>query len=216
MISTDHLDAYFALIEERPSLFARSELYPIVTDRNVIEEFVARTGMQIGVLYKSDYNIWVVDLIRDRNGQCYTYERVLPCADGRGVVCVPVCNGNYILLKQYRHAIRSTQVCFPRGYGEAGMSSADNAIKELREEIGATVKSVKKLGQIVADSGLLSVLTDVYLCDITSYDETKHNEGIVDIFPYTYDALAQMIARGDITDSFTLSAFALLSAVSFN
>lgn len=61
-----------------------------------------------------------------------------------------------MLLKQYRHAIRRMQYAFPRGFAEEDdKTPADNAIRELQEEIHAVItKSPVFLGRIVADSGL--------------------------------------------------------------
>lgn len=210
MMKTDCLDRYFSLMEQRPQLFADSEIMPIVKDREIIEEYIEETGKRIGVIYQSQYNAWIVDLICDKNNNLYTYERVVPGADGRGLVSIPVYEGQYILLKQYRHAIRGTQICFPRGYGEAGISSYDNALKELYEEIGASVKTARLIGTVAADSGLSGAITDVYLCEIESYSIEGRTEGITDIVLCSHEALKNMIAQGEITDSFTICAFAML------
>jgi ADP-ribose pyrophosphatase len=211
MMKSECLDKYFLLMEQRPQLFDDSDSLPIVKDREVIERFVTTTGKNIGVIYQSQYNLWIVDLIHSANGNLFTYERAVPSADGRGVVCIPHYKGQYILLKQYRHAIRSTQICFPRGFGENGVASFDNARKELHEEIGASVKWVEKIGEVAADSGLTSAIADVYLCEIDSYDSTACSEGITEIFLCSHHTLKMMIARGEINDSFTICAFALLS-----
>ena len=204
------LDRYFSLMEQRPQLFADSDIIPIVKDREIIEKYIDETGKNIGVIYQSQYNSWVVDLVCDKNNSLYTYERAIPSADGRGIVCIPVYKGQYILLKQYRHAIRRTQICFPRGYGEVGTSSYDNVLKEVYEEIGASVKTAKILGEVVADSGLSSAITDVYMCEIESYSIETRTEGITDIVLCSHEVLKNMISHGEITDSFTICAFALL------
>ena len=210
MTKSECVDKYFLLMEQRPQLFTHSDILPIVKDRDVIEQYTADTGNTIGVIYQSKYNCWIIDLIEGNNGKYFTYERVVPSANGRGVVCVPVYKGQYILLKQYRHAIRSTQICFPRGYGEIGVDSAVNAQKELYEEIGALVKYAEKIGEVAADSGLTSAIADVYLCEIDSYDRTACSEGIAEVFLCSHHTLKMMIARGEINDSFTICAFAML------
>ena len=210
MTRKECLDRYFSLMKKRPNLFADSDIIPIVKDRETIEKYIDETGKHIGVIYQSQYNAWVVDLICDKENNLYTYERAIPSADGRGVVCIPIYKGQYILLNQYRHAIRETQLCFPRGYGETGMSSYDNVSKELYEEIGASVKTVRKIGEIVADSGLSSSITDVYVCEIESYSSTPHTEGIADIILCSQKVIKNMISQGTITDSFTVSAFTFM------
>ena len=49
-------------------------------------------------------------------------------------VCVPVFEGRFVLLRQYRHAIREFQYGFPRGFGEAGVSVEENVREEIQEE----------------------------------------------------------------------------------
>ena len=90
------------------------------------------------------------------------------------------------------------------------MSSYDNVIKELHEEISASVKAIRKLGEITADSGLSSAITDVYMCEIESYSAVSNTEGIADIVLCPPNVMKKMISQGEITDSFTVSAFTLL------
>ena len=204
------LNHYFSLMQQRPQLFEDSDIISIVKDRNLIESFINETGARIGVIYRSKYNCWVVDLVYDQKGNLYTYERVIPAANGRGIVCIPIYKGNYILLKQYRHAIRNTQICFPRGYGENCISSHDNTIKEIYEEIGATINKIYKIGEISADSGLSSGIADIYVCDVESYSADRCDEGILEMVLYSHNALKKMIEQGEINDGFTLGAFAML------
>lgn len=210
MTQKECLDKYFSLMEQRPHLFTDSEIIPIVKDRKAIERFSEETGKLIGVIYQSRYNSWIVDLVRGKNGEFYTYERAVPGTDVRGVICIPIYKDQYILLKQYRHAIRGSQICFPRGYGEPSSSSIENVIRELYEELGATIKWVNKIGEVAADSGLTSAIADVYVCEVESYDSTVRSEGITDIFRCQGEELKAMISDGRINDGFTISAFAMM------
>lgn len=211
MIVTACIDEYFALMEEKPELFAPSSVYPIVTDREIIKRYEAESGKKIGVIYKSRFNTLVVDLIDGENG-LFPYERVIPTASGRGVVCVPVLDGKLLLLNQYRHSIRSMQFCFPRGFGENGLSSAENAKKELREETGADALECIRLGEVSPDSGLIGTRCDVYLLPISDFDASLSTEGIREMKLCTLEELEKKIAAGEIDDGFSLSAFALYKA----
>ena len=211
MIVTDCLNEYFNLMEQKPHLFSRSEVYPIVTDREEIEGYERKSGKRIGVLYKSPYNTLVVDLIDGENGY-FTYERIIPTAGERGVVCVPVINGRFLLLNQYRYSIRQLQICFPRGFGEDGIPSCENAKKEMGEETGAVVSECVRLGSLTADSGLIGAECDVYLCIIESFDESRHEEGIKEMLLLSQDELEEKISSGAINDGFTLGAYMLYKA----
>lgn len=68
------------------------------------------------------------------------------------------------MLKQYRHAIRDYQICFLRGFGEKDVTASENVVKELSEEIGATgVSHIRKLGELIPDSGISSNIVSVFL-----------------------------------------------------
>lgn len=210
MKNSSNIDNYFLLMKNRPELFSASDIYPIVTDRKILEKYTLSTNKPLGVVYQSDYHIVVVDLIKDDDGGYYTYERTIPDKTGRGVVCVPEYKGKFILLKQYRHPIRDIQIGFPRGFGENGLTSTQNAEKELSEELEATVSNAEKIGEITPDSGFLGCTVDILRCKITSYNPDSHQEGILEILLYTYEELSQMIKDGRITDSFTICAFSML------
>lgn len=206
---------YCKLMQERPDEFKNTGNIDIVTDIRVIEDFVEKTGRKIGVIYQSAYNIWVVDLVKGNDGTLFTYERLMPAVVCGAVVTIPRYNGKYILLKQYRHALRDYQYAFPRGFGEVGITSEENAGKEIAEELGATVTSTKFLGKIVADSGCGGNAVDVYVCDITEPQLKKDYEGIQDVCVLEEEELKKWIIEGKITDGFSLAAWALLGEWTF-
>lgn len=104
-------------------------------------------------MYSSEYHYLLVDLIRNPDGKLYTYERILPVVPSGAAMAVTIQNGLFVLLRQYRHAIRTSQYSFPRGFGK-GTLTVRKCQKEVHEEIGATVIKCEYLGEVVADSGL--------------------------------------------------------------
>ncbi len=211
MIVTNCLDLYFEMMRTHKECFFPCPAFPIVTDRKTIEEYERMSGVKIGVLYQSPYYTLVVDLI-EKDGKLFPYERMIPTAKGKAVVCVPVLDGKLVLVKQQRHAIRGEQIAFPRGFGEDGLSPEENAKKELREEIGAEIIQCIELGTVYADSGLLSTDCRVFLCHIASFDPKAFCEGITEAILLHKKALQKKILDGEITDGFTLSAMSLLRA----
>ncbi len=210
-ITDPRLEAYFALMESRPGLFADSPLLPIQRDPEAIRAFTARTGKAIGVLYQSPYNMLVTDLIQPPEGEPYVYERIIP-TDPDGVVAMALHQGKFLLLGQFRHAPRQFQYAFVRGCGEEGLSPEENAAKELMEEAGARVLKCRPLGKVSADSGLTSCAAGVYLCEISRPLLRAGYEGIREMALLSPQELEGWIARGKITDGFTLSAWALWKA----
>lgn len=201
---------YCALMEERPEAFRNTGNIDIITDVNQVEAFVEQTGKKIGVIYHSEYNLWVVDLVKGADGTYFAYERLLPAVVRGAVVTIPRYEGKYILLRQYRHALRDYQYAFPRGFGEDGITPEKNAGKEIAEELGAIVTGTKFLGNIVADSGCCGNPVDVYLCDITKPQLKEGYEGIHDVCEIEESELRRWIREGKITDGFSLAAWALL------
>ena len=186
----------------------------VVTDRAAVMQFeTSAQGRPIGIAYSSPYNRLLVDLVEDAQGRRFAYERVLPTAKN-AVVVVPRFEGKFVLLRQFRHALRTFQWAFPRGYGEAGVSAQDNAAKELFEELRVRpLAPPRHLGSVVPDSGLSGGRAEVFVCDIPSpqpevgYEEI---EGYTCVSPAELDALVQ---GGEIDDGFTLAALTLLRCV---
>ena len=200
---------YLKLMEERPAAFQDSEQLQIITDPETVTEFMERTGRIIGVLYQSPFSILVVDLVKGTDGDVFAYERLLPALAEGAVITVPRCGESFILVKQFRHAIRKTQLSFPRGFGEKNINVADNTIKELKEEIGAGVTASRWLGVVTADSGILGNEVDVVEATIEPAEFKYGHEGITEVCLYTENEIDELIAGRKITDGYTLAAWVL-------
>lgn len=183
----------------------------IVTDRAAVLQYEASAeGRPIGIAYSSPYNQLLVDLVEDGQGRRFAYERVVPAAKN-AVVIVPRFEGDFVLLRQFRHALRDYQLCFPRGYGEPGVSACDNAEKELFEELKVwPLGLMKHLGSVVADSGLSGGRIEVFACDVPAPNPDVGYEEIDSCIIVSPAELDELIADGQIDDGFTLSALTLL------
>ncbi len=200
------------------ALFKISKIYPIAdtTDSAILKNLLKLEELynyHFGIVYKSRFNMMCVDPIIDSNGGYFPYERIIPTA-GNGVVMVTKHNSNFVLLKQYRHASRKIQISFPRGFGEMGIFSKENAEKELKEELKATISQPPiLLGQIYPDSGLTSSCVDVYLVEIDDYLQKDVYEGILEIMELSDREFRNMINQDAeqnlFDDGFTLAAYAL-------
>ena len=210
MNKTPQWDRYLTLMAQRPEAFVNNGPLTIVTDWEIVSAYQQHTGTTIGVCYESKYRLMVVDLVYEKEGEYFPYERILPAITPGAVVCIPQHDDKLILLRQYRHALRSEQYAFPRGFAEAGISGEDNARKELLEELGCQANQVSCLGSIVADSGLCGEAVGIYLCRIDNWETKYGYEGIQNTISLTLSQLQQMIATGHITDGYTLSAVAHL------
>lgn len=200
---------YIELIEERPALFTNNGPIHIVLDEAIVATYEKEYNRKIGVLYESPYNILVVDLVYEEEGNYFTYERLVPAVETGAVVMVPIYHDKFIILKQYRHALRDYQYSFPRGFGEKGLSVEQNLRKELMEEIGATVNDTQFLGHVTPDSGVLGTTVPVYACHIDTYNAQLKSEGICEILELDLPQVEKLVAEGKITDGFTLAALGM-------
>lgn len=209
----DALLRYLALIKERPEEFDNSDAeYKIINSPEQIKNFEERTGLTIGVVYESQYNIMLVDLVSDGEN-LFSYERIIPAVKNSAVVALTICSGKFIMLRQYRHALRDWQYAFPRGFGEHILTAYENMLKELSEELGCDTISSLYLGNIAPDSGLTGNIAKVYLCNINNYQQRRHYEGIKQVDEFTPDELKQLIRNGKINDGFSLAALSLYRAI---
>jgi ADP-ribose pyrophosphatase len=156
----------------------------------------------------------VVDPIAGGAHEYFPYDRAVPTADKDGVVTIAMYQGRFILLQQYRHAIRQEQFSFPRGYAEPEDTPEENARRELREELHAVIeKEPVFLGRIAADSGLSSCQAYVYLVEIADMEPNVGHEGILNYVTVTPSELKAWIRDKKINDGFTLGAFSLYEAM---
>ncbi|NFG26885.1 hypothetical protein FC777_07005 [Clostridium botulinum] len=216
---TKALQKYIDLYKNRPDMFKENNNMTIVKPiKDGIKEIIKYDTVynkNIGVVYKSDYNMMVVDLIRNKEDKYSTYERLMPIVQKGAVVVVPLYKGKFILLNQFRHAIREKQLAFPRGYGEIDkngeeIDAENNAIKEIEEELEAEIiDKPQKLGNVIADSGISANKVMIYTVNIAAYKEKSGYEGIESIQLKTEEELIYSIKNGEINDGYTLAAYML-------
>lgn len=209
-------------MKKQDSLFAPSDVYPIAdTEAQAVVRNLARLEelhqYKFGIAYKSKFNTMVVDPICSKGNSCFPYERIVPSSGRNGVVIITIHNGNYILLKQFRHALRSEQYSFPRGFAEPDCTPEEDVIRELEEEIGAVItKQPQFVGRVAADSGLTGTRAYVYCVEIDAFAQSSTiHEGIRSIVEIPCSKFDQWIGEGNTDDGFTLSAYALYRATQY-
>lgn len=220
-VKTKEINSYLAYKRSghRGMLFAASGACPIaeIEHEKILRQVIRDAEIfhhRYGLIYKSPFNTLLVDPIVGADCHFFPFERVLPTA-GNGVVMVPRLRDRYILLHQFRHALRGMQYAFPRGYAEPGSSPLENVKRELGEELEAVVtRRPLSLGFIEPDSGLTSRRIEVFLVDIDSYIQKKGYEDIEDVQEVSLDELKQMIDEGKIADGYTLGAVELMERCS--
>jgi len=204
---------YLELINLMPQYFKKG-LLDIIIDENEIDEYYRMTKKKLGVVYKSEYHYMVVDLVRNGiGGRNFAYERLLPRNPVGSVVIIPIYQGSYVLLRQFRHALRKEVLAFPRGFGEHSVSAEKNAIKELQEELGVTdILKLRRIGKIAPDSGSQGIEADTFICEINQPQIKSGYEEILCLEILSPQQIWKAINSGEIVDGYTLAAMALLNS----
>lgn len=217
-VDTVAMKRYRKLRKEREELFKENELYPIedpetMEARRKITRENELFDTSYGVSYQSKYHMMVVDPIQEGD-RIYPYERIIQTLPKHGVVIVTVYKGEFILLRQFRHAPRAESLCFPRGFAEPDAKNyIENVRRELEEELKGVIKGEPRyLGSVASDSGLSNDVADVVYVEMKSYEPNVNHEGIKTAEGVSEKKLEKMIRSGMITDGFTLSAYAIYSA----
>jgi ADP-ribose pyrophosphatase len=204
-------EAYDRLRAERPGMFVNPPGSPIeiVFDADAQEEYG-----DVGVLYEDAYLKLVKDVVRFPSGRLGTYVRTCAAVDGEGVVMVVTApDGRIVLVRHFRHGCREWHWELPRGFAEAGLDGPDNATKEIREELGIIPEGVTLLGRL--DEQQSDRKVGVYhataaIPDDLALTDDATEEGIDQVRLFTAYQLRSMIVDGEITDLFTLGAYALM------
>lgn len=200
---------YLDFINKISFQYKTDEVLELITDSDELMNYCQKNNKRIGIVNRTEFNIHLIDLVKNSNGELFLYERIVKAVQGNSVVIMPFHNDKIILLKQFRHALGDYQYALPRGFGEINLSPEENARKEIREELGCESESYVFLGNVVADSGLCGEKVCVFKCCVNNLNIREQYENIVSYVEATEQEFAEMVKNGMINDGFTLSAFTL-------
>ena len=213
---------YFELIRKYPAFFNNTDApIKIISDRKEIVDWensqdnkindVDLETNKIGIVYQDSIVLLLRDLVEFPSGEIGGYIRLFNQGEfegGKGVVILPIYQGKIVLIHHFRHATRQWHWEFPRGFGELGVLPIDQAKKEVWEEIGGNIESIKEIGSVYINTGLEGNQTKIFIAWISSMGDLEVNEGISDFCMLTIEELEEKISIGEINDGFTLSAYA--------
>ena len=124
-----------------------------------------------------------------------------------GAVCiVPVTDeGEIVCVRQYRYAISRSFLEIPAGKLDSpDEDRREAALRELREETGATCKSLEFIGDFYSSPALLDERISKYLARGLEFGETDFDDDeYIEIEKIPVDELVRMICAGEILDAKT-------------
>ncbi len=154
-------------------------------------------------IFKGKVLHMVKDTVILPNGE--TSEREI-CLHGGAVAVIPLTDDFKVIMeRQYRYA--HGRVFFEIPAGKLDFEEEDHlsaAMRELKEETGATAHSVTYLGGIDTSPALLSEKIDLYLARELSFGERElDRDEFIDLELVPLSTLKDMVMKGEIRDSKT-------------
>ncbi len=127
------------------------------------------------------------------------------------VTIVPVDEDGWIwLIDQYRLVIGKMLLELPAGTLEYNETPEICALREIREEIGLTADSLKKIGEFYSSPGYSDEFMHVFLATGLREDPLEQDVGeFIQVKKYSVEDVYRMVAQGKIRDGKTLVALAL-------
>ncbi|MDO4218761.1 MAG: NUDIX hydrolase [Synergistaceae bacterium] len=158
---------------------------------------------------KKIYSGHILDLIVDRvkfpSGQIHDREVVLHKS---AVAILPINDkGNFLLIKQYRHAVDEDILEIPAGLCEAGENPEESAMRELEEEIGYC-GDLERVAETYSSPGFCTEKITIFLArNLKPKTLPCDDDEYITVFEYRPDQIETMIADGTIKDVKTIAAW---------
>lgn len=167
------------------------------------------------VCANSKFNVYFDHIVDPRGHEVKDYLIVAPKQQGpdllTGVAILPLVGDKVGLLCIWRPAIGGYSWEIPHGFVEAAEDNADAAARELVEETGLVAGTIRSLGHITPDAGVLAARVHLYLASDCRPGEGKTGElGLSGFKLFALSELEAMIRTSEIQDALTLAAWCRL------
>ncbi len=157
--------------------------------------------LRVGLLAEDHYIGAVVrDAVMFSDGRYGLYNRVI--ASG-GVAVLPILPDGIALIHIFRHPPRRWFLEAPQGLLLPGANPAEQAQRELMEEMGAEASDVVPLGVVYTSTAMTSECLKLFAARIAGVGEPQREEGIDSIRVIPKADIDQFILDGSICDGST-------------
>jgi ADP-ribose pyrophosphatase len=159
--------------------------------------------LRVGVLAEDHYlGMLIRDAVQFADGKPGLYNRVV--ATG-GVAVLPLIDDGIALIRIFRHAARRWFLEAPQGFVLPDADPAEEARRELMEEIGATVVDVVPLGVVYTSTALTSEHLKMFAARVSSIGAPERAEGIESVHVVPRDQIDDLVRDGTICDGPTIT-----------
>ena len=122
-------------------------------------------------------------------------------------------DGQVLLVRQYRQAVRRVLLEIPAGTLEPGEAPLDCAIRELQEETGYKPGKLESLGGIYTAPGYTSEFIHLFLAtDLTESQLELDADEFIEVLHVPLAEVLMLIASGEIADGKSISGILLAQA----
>ena len=129
--------------------------------------------------------------------------------DHPGGVAVLALDGenNVLAVTQYRYPFGRTLLEIPAGKLEYGEDPREAALRELREETGATPGEFRSLGELYPSPGYCGEIIHMYLAmDLTFGESSLDEDEFLNVERIPFEELVEQVLQGEIRDAKTIAA----------
>ncbi len=117
-------------------------------------------------------------------------------------------DGRFMMVKQYRYAQKEDMIEVCAGKLNEGEDPQEAIVREVREELGYTLKELKYLGYIIPTCGYSSERIYLYYGEALEFVGTHFDrDERIESLSLSYSEITQMIKEGKISDAKTIAIF---------
>ena len=146
-----------------------------------------------------------VDRVELPNGHT-TSREIVDHPGGVGILALDGA-GNILTVTQYRYAYHKTLLEIPAGKLERGEDPYQAALRELREETGATTEELTPLGEIYPTPGYCNEIIRLYLARDLSWGEMDlDDDEFLNVGRVPFGEMVERVLSGEIADAKTCIA----------
>ena len=110
-----------------------------------------------------------------------------------------------VLLPNGRTSVREVAEEIPAGKLERGEDPDEAALRELKEETGATPKRMTNLGKLLVSPGCYSEVLHLYLAEGLTFGEQNPDEDeFLELYRTPFSDMLARVMRGEIEDAKTV------------